>query len=247
MKIENIDVNSYPGSEKVYIDGKLHPIRVAMRRVNLTPTVKIIDGEKMTRKNDPVYVYDTSGVYTDPDVSVDINAGLPRLREEWLERREDLEQLSHITSDYGRMREADKSLDPIRFAHRYAPRRAAEGRNITQMALARQGIITPEMEYVAIRENNNAEALGIKSHITPEFVRDEVAAGRAVIPANINHPEAEPMIIGKNFLVKLNTNIGNSALSSGIEEEVSKAVWSCYWGGDTLMDLSTGDNIHETR
>ena len=218
-----------------------------MRRVNLTPTVKIIDGEKMTRKNDPVYVYDTSGVYTDPEVSVDINAGLPRLREEWLERREDLEQLSHITSDYGRMREADKSLDPIRFAHRYAPRRAAEGRNITQMALARQGIITPEMEYVAIRENNNAEALGIKSHITPEFVRDEVAAGRAVIPANINHPEAEPMIIGKNFLVKLNTNIGNSALSSGIEEEVSKAVWSCYWGGDTLMDLSTGDNIHETR
>ena len=247
MKIENIDVNSYPGSEKVYLDGKLHPIRVAMRRVNLTPTVKIIDGEKMTRKNDPVYVYDTSGVYTDPDVSVDINAGLPRLREEWLERREDLEQLSHITSDYGRMREADKSLDPIRFAHRYAPRRAAEGRNITQMALARQGIITPEMEYVAIRENNNAEAIGIKSHITPEFVRDEVAAGRAVIPANINHPEAEPMIIGKNFLVKLNTNIGNSALSSGIEEEVSKAVWSCYWGGDTLMDLSTGDNIHETR
>ncbi|MDE5672999.1 MAG: phosphomethylpyrimidine synthase ThiC [Duncaniella sp.] len=247
MKIENIDVNSYPGSEKVYIDGKLHPIRVAMRRVNLTPTVKIVNGEKMTRKNEPVYVYDTSGVYTDPDVSVDINAGLPRLREEWLERREDLEQLSHITSDYGRMREADKSLDPIRFAHRYAPRRAAEGRNITQMALARQGIITPEMEYVAIRENNNAEALGIKSHITPEFVRDEVAAGRAVIPANINHPEAEPMIIGKNFLVKLNTNIGNSALSSGIEEEVSKAVWSCYWGGDTLMDLSTGDNIHETR
>ncbi len=247
MKIENIDVNSYPGSEKVYIEGKLHPIRVAMRRVNLTPTVKIVNGEKMTRKNEPVYVYDTSGVYTDPDVSVDINAGLPRLREEWIARREDLEQLPHITSDYGRMREADHTLDNIRFAHRYAPRRAAEGREITQMALARQGVITPEMEYVAIRENNNAEALGIKSHITPEFVRDEVAAGRAVIPANINPPEAEPMIIGRNFLVKLNTNIGNSALSSGIEEEVSKAVWSCYWGGDTLMDLSTGDNIHETR
>lgn len=247
MEIENIDVNSYPGSEKVYIDGKLHPIRVAMRRVNLTPTVKIIDGERLTRENGSVYVYDTSGVYTDPNVTVDINAGLPRLREEWIAGREDLEQLSCITSDYGRMREADSSLDSIRFSHRYAPRRAAEGREITQMALARQGVITPEMEYVAIRENNNAEALGIKSHITPEFVRQEVAAGRAVIPANINHPEAEPMIIGRNFLVKLNTNIGNSALSSGIKEEVSKAVWSCYWGGDTLMDLSTGDNIHETR
>ncbi|WP_297070730.1 phosphomethylpyrimidine synthase ThiC [uncultured Duncaniella sp.] len=247
MKIENIDVNSYPGSEKVYIDGKLHPIKVAMRKVNLTPTVKIIDGERMTRKNAPVYVYDTSGVYTDPEVKIDINEGLPRLREEWIARRDDLQQLPHITSDYGRMRESDTSLDSIRFAHRYAPRRAADGQQITQMALARRGVITPEMEYVAIRENNNAEALGIRTHITPEFVRDEVAAGRAVIPANINHPEAEPMIIGRNFLVKLNTNIGNSALSSGIEEEVSKAVWSCYWGGDTLMDLSTGDNIHETR
>lgn len=247
MKIENIDVNSYPGSEKVYIDGKLHPIKVAMRKVNLTPTVKVIDGERMTRKNAPVYVYDTSGVYTDPEVKIDINEGLPRLREEWIARRDDLQQLPHITSDYGRMRESDPSLDSIRFAHRYAPRRAADGQQITQMALARRGVITPEMEYVAIRENNNAQALGIRTHITPEFVRDEVAAGRAVIPANINHPEAEPMIIGRNFLVKLNTNIGNSALSSGIEEEVSKAVWSCYWGGDTLMDLSTGDNIHETR
>lgn len=247
MQIENIDVNSYPGSEKVYVEGKIHPIKVAMRRVNLTPTVKIIDGEKMTRQNGSVYVYDTSGVYTDPEVKIDINEGLPRLREEWLKKRDDLEQLPHITSDYGRMREADKSLDNIRFAHRYAPLRGKEGKGITQMALAKQGIITPEMEYVAIRENNNAEALGINSHITPEFVRDEIAAGRAVLPANPNHPEAEPMIIGKNFLVKLNTNIGNSALSSGIEEEVSKAVWSCYWGGDTLMDLSTGDNIHETR
>ncbi|MDE6860157.1 MAG: phosphomethylpyrimidine synthase ThiC [Duncaniella sp.] len=247
MQIENIDVNSYPGSEKVYIDGKIHPVKVAMRRVNLTPTVKIINGEKMTRQNSPVYVYDTSGVYTDPDVKIDINRGLPRLREQWLKERDDLEQLPHMTSDYGRMREADKSLDDIRFAHRYAPVRGKEGKGITQMALARQGIITPEMEYVAIRENNNAEALGIKSHITPEFVREEIASGRAVLPANPNHPEAEPMIIGRNFLVKLNTNIGNSALSSGIEEEVSKAVWSCYWGGDTLMDLSTGDNIHETR
>ncbi|MDE7145735.1 MAG: phosphomethylpyrimidine synthase ThiC, partial [Duncaniella sp.] len=247
MQIENIDVNSYPGSEKVYIDGKIQPVKVAMRRVNLTPTVKIINGEKMTRQNSPVYVYDTSGVYTDPDVKIDINRGLPRLREQWLKERDDLEQLPHMTSDYGRMREADKSLDDIRFSHRYAPVRGKEGKGITQMALARQGIITPEMEYVAIRENNNAEALGIKSHITPEFVREEIASGRAVLPANPNHPEAEPMIIGRNFLVKLNTNIGNSALSSGIEEEVSKAVWSCYWGGDTLMDLSTGDNIHETR
>ncbi|MCM1138412.1 MAG: phosphomethylpyrimidine synthase ThiC [Duncaniella sp.] len=247
MHIENIDVNSYPGSEKVYINGKIHPIKVAMRRVNLTPTVKIINGEKMTRQNGSVYVYDTSGVYTDPEVKIDINKGLPRLREKWLSQRDDLERLPHITSDYGRMREADKNLDEIRFAHRYAPLRAKDGKAITQMALAKQGIISPEMEYVAIRENNNAESLGIKSHITPEFVRDEIAAGRAVLPANPNHPEAEPMIIGRNFLVKLNTNIGNSALSSGIEEEVSKAVWSCYWGGDTLMDLSTGDNIHETR
>ena len=247
MKIENIDVNSYPGSEKVYIAGEIHPIKVAMRRVNLTPTVSMEKGERIMSDNDPVYVYDTSGVYTDPDVKININEGLPRIREELTAKRDDLEQLPRITSEYGRMREEDKSLDNIRFAHRYAPRRAKAGRAITQMALARQGIITPEMEYVAIRENNNAGALGIKSHITPEFVRDEIAAGRAVLPANINHPEAEPMIIGRNFLVKLNTNIGNSALSSGIEEEVSKAVWSCYWGGDTLMDLSTGDNIHETR
>ncbi len=247
MKIENIDVHSYPGSEKVYMNGSIHPVRVAMRKVNLTPTVKVSGDEKITRQNEPVYVYDTSGVYTDPNVKIDINAGIPRIREEWISKREDLERLDGITSEYGRQREADKSLDSIRFARRYAPYRAKEGCEITQMALARKGIITPEMEYVAIRENMNAEALGIKSHITPEFVRDEIAAGRAVLPANPNHPEAEPMIIGKNFLVKLNTNIGNSALSSGIEEEVGKAVWSCYWGGDTLMDLSTGDNIHETR
>ena len=247
MKIENIGVHSYPGSEKVYMNGSIHPVRVAMRKVNLTPTVKVSGDEKITRQNEPVYVYDTSGVYTDPNVKIDINAGIPRIREEWISKREDLERLDGITSEYGRQREADKSLDSIRFARRYAPYRAKEGCEITQMALARKGIITPEMEYVAIRENMNAEALGIKSHITPEFVRDEIAAGRAVLPANPNHPEAEPMIIGKNFLVKLNTNIGNSALSSGIEEEVGKAVWSCYWGGDTLMDLSTGDNIHETR
>ena len=247
MTIENIDINSYPGSEKVYIDGEMFPIRVAMRRVNLTPTVNIENGERIISENEPVYVYDTSGVYTDPSVSININEGLPRIREELTALRDDLEQLPAITSEYGRMRENDRSLDNIRFAHRYAPRRAKSGCEITQMALAKKGIITPEMEYVAIRENNNAKAMGIDSHITPEFVRQEIASGRAVLPANINHPEAEPMIIGKNFLVKLNTNIGNSALSSGIEEEVSKAVWSCYWGGDTLMDLSTGDNIHETR
>ncbi len=247
MEIENINVNSYPSSEKIYIDGKLHPVKVAMRRINLTPTVKIVNDAKITAENPPVTVYDTSGVYTDPAVEIDINKGLPRIREEWTAKREDLELLPSITSEYGKKRESDSSLDEIRFKHRYAPRRAKKGKQITQMALARQGIITPEMEYVAIRENNNIEALGIKSRITPEFVRQEIAAGRAVLPANINHPEAEPMIIGRNFLVKLNTNIGNSALSSGIEEEVNKAVWSCYWGGDTLMDLSTGDNIHETR
>ncbi|WP_302063813.1 phosphomethylpyrimidine synthase ThiC [uncultured Muribaculum sp.] len=247
MTIENIDVNSYPGSEKVYMPGKIHDIKVGMRQVNLTPTVKIDNGERQQTDNAPVMVYDTSGVYTDPSVKIDINQGIPRIREEWTAKRDDLEQLPAITSEYGRMRESDKSLDEIRFAHRYAPRRAKEGRRITQMALARQGVITPEMEYVAIRENMNNEALGIDTHITPEFVREEIAKGRAIIPANINHPEAEPMIIGRNFSVKLNTNIGNSALSSGIEEEVSKAVWSCYWGGDTLMDLSTGDNIHETR
>ena len=247
MEINNIDVRNYPGSTKTYVEGKLHDIRVPMRRIDLTPTVKIINGEKMMHENAPVYVYDTSGVYTDPDVTIDINKGLPRTREKWISQRDDLEQLPGITSEYGRQREADKGLDSIRLANRYAPRRAKKGCAITQMALAKQGIITPEMEYVAIRENMNNEKLGIQSHITPEFVRDEIAAGRAVLPANINHPESEPMIIGSKFLVKLNTNIGNSALSSGLEEEVNKAVWSCYWGGDTLMDLSTGDNIHETR
>ncbi|MDE5745441.1 MAG: phosphomethylpyrimidine synthase ThiC, partial [Paramuribaculum sp.] len=247
MTIENIDIHTYPGSEKVYMDGTIHPVKVAMRKVILTPTVTV-DGDKKTIvENDPVYVYDTSGVYTDPNVKIDINAGIPRIREQWIAKRDDLEKLPGITSEYGQMRENDKTLDSIRFANRHTPYRAKEGKEITQMALAKKGIITPEMEYVAIRENMNAAALGIDSHITPEFVRDEIAAGRAVLPANPNHPEAEPMIIGRNFLVKLNTNIGNSALRSGIEEEVNKAVWSCYWGGDTLMDLSTGDNIHETR
>ena len=247
MKPKNDMKNSYPGSEKIYVSGKLYDIRVGMRKVNLTDTVKIIDGKRIVRHNDPVYVYDTSGVYTDPKIEIDLEKGLPRLRESWITERNDVERLSEITSQYGRSRMADRSLDAIRFKNVQLPYRAQKGKEITQMYYAKKGIITPEMEYVAIRENLQNEMLGIKSHITPEFVRDEVAAGRAIIPANINHPEAEPMIIGRNFLVKLNTNIGNSALSSGIEEEVDKALWSCRWGGDTLMDLSTGDNIHETR
>ncbi|WP_294177785.1 phosphomethylpyrimidine synthase ThiC [Coprobacter sp.] len=247
MKPKNDMKNSYPGSEKIYVSGKLYDIRVGMRKVNLTDTVKIIDGKRIVRHNDPVYVYDTSGVYTDPEIEIDLEKGLPRLRESWITERNDVERLSEITSQYGRSRMADRSLDAIRFKNVQLPYRAQKGKEITQMYYAKKGIITPEMEYVAIRENLQNEMLGIKSHITPEFVRDEVAAGRAIIPANINHPEAEPMIIGRNFLVKLNTNIGNSALSSGIEEEVDKALWSCRWGGDTLMDLSTGDNIHETR
>lgn len=248
MKIQNIDVSQYPNSEKIYVKGEIFPdVRVGMRRIKLYPTVKIENGHRVEYPNDPVTVYDTSGVYTDPDYTVDINLGLPRIREEWVIRRDDTVQLPGITSEYGRKRMADKNLDAIRFPVSHAPRVAKEGHRVTQMHYARKGIITPEMEYVAIRENLNNKELGIETHITPEFVREEVASGRAIISANINHPEAEPMIIGKAFSVKLNTNIGNSALSSGIEEEISKAVWSCYWGGDTLMDLSTGDNIHETR
>lgn len=247
MEIENINVSSYPNSVKKYVDGKLHPIRVAMREIHQYPTVTIENGKRVEHPNEPVTVYDTSGPYTDPDVKIDINRGLPRTREKWVEDRNDTVVLDDITSEYGRLRRADSSLDPIRFPVQNRPRRAKEGMRVTQLHYARKGIITPEMEYAAIRENLDNEARGIKSYITPEFVRDEIAAGRAIIAANINHPEAEPMVIGKAFAVKLNTNIGNSALSSGIEEEVAKAVWSCYWGGDTLMDLSTGDNIHETR
>lgn len=248
MNISNIDVSTYPNSEKIYITGSLHPdVKVGMRRIMQYPTVTIDHGQRHETPNAPVVVYDTSGPYTDADIKVDINKGLSREREVWVERRGDTEKLAEITSEYGRQRLADPSLDAIRFPVHHAPRRARDGKRVTQMHYARQGIITPEMEYVAIRENLNNADLGIKSYITPEFVRDEVAAGRAVIASNINHPEAEPMIIGSKFSVKINTNIGNSALSSGIEEEVAKAVWSCYWGGDTLMDLSTGDNIHETR
>ena len=247
MEFTDINISSYPNSEKIYIDGTLFPIKVGMRKINLTPTVKIENGKKKITPNAPVVVYDTSGAYTDKNIKTDINEGLPRLREQLIADRNDTVQLDSITSDYGKMRLQDKSLDGIRFKKKYKPRKAKPGKEITQMAYAKADIITAEMEYVAIRENLNNKELGIESYITPEFVRDEIAAGRAIIPANINHPEAEPMIIGRAFSVKLNTNIGNSALSSGIKEEVDKAMWSCYWGGDTLMDLSTGDNIHETR
>ena len=247
MEIENINVSSYPNSTKVYVEGKLFPIKVAMREIHQYPTVSIENGKRVEHPNEPVTVYDTSGPYTDPNIKIDINKGLPRTREAWVIERDDTFVQDDITSVYGKARRDDPSLDAIRFPIAHLPRKAKEGKRVTQMHYARKGIITPEMEYVAIRENLDNEKRGIKTYITPEFVRDEVAAGRAIIAANINHPEAEPMVIGKAFAVKLNTNIGNSALSSGIEEEVAKAVWSCYWGGDTLMDLSTGNNIHETR
>ncbi|MBP1616650.1 MAG: thiamine biosynthesis protein ThiC [Bacteroidetes bacterium] len=237
----------YPSSEKVYLKGKIHGIEVGVRRVKLLDTVSEVNGEIVKEKNIPVLVYDTSGDYSDSNIPVDITKGLRRLRESWIQQRKDTDQLGAFSSEYCNQRLFDTNLDAIRFPIVHFPRKAKSGKKITQMHYAQQGIITPEMEYVAIRENLQNEELGIPSHITPEFVRDEIAAGRAVLPANPNHPEAEPMIIGTNFLVKINTNIGNSALSSGIDEEVEKAIWSCKWGGDTLMDLSTGDHIHETR
>lgn len=238
----------FPNSEKVYLNGTIHPaLRVAMRKVKQMPTVTTANGTKVMTPNPDIYIYDTSGPYSDPTAEIDLRKGLPRLREPHIAANKDIEQLTEISSQYGRMRRDDKTLDRLRFEHIALPRRAKPGKQITQMYYAKQGIITPEMEYVAIRENMNCAEAGISTHITPEFVRAEIAAGRAVLPANINHPEAEPMIIGRNFLVKINTNIGNSATTSGIEEEVEKAVWSCRWGGDTLMDLSTGENIHETR
>ena len=242
------DKKAYAHAEKAYMQGTLFPyIKVGMQKVNLTPTVNIVNGEKVTTPNAPVYIYDTSGPFSDPNMEIDLKKGLPRMRESWIIGRGDVEKLPSITSEYGKMRRDDKSLDHLRFEHIALPYRAKAGKAITQMAYAKAGIVTPEMEYVAIRENMNCRELGIDTFITPEFVRDEIAAGRAVLPANINHPESEPMIIGRNFLVKINTNIGNSATTSSIDEEVEKAVWSCKWGGDTLMDLSTGDNIHETR
>ena len=238
----------FPASEKVYMTGTHYPdLHVGMRKVEQMPTVTVKDGKKELVQNQDVYIYDTSGAYSDPDVCIDLERGLPRIRERFVRCNDDIVQLEEITSKYGRMRLKDSSLDTLRFKNTVPPYVAAAGKQITQLYYARCGMITPEMEYVAIRENMNCDQLGIDTHITPEFVRDEIAAGRAVIPANINHPEAEPMIIGRNFLVKINTNIGNSATSSSMEEEVEKAIWSCKWGGDTLMDLSTGANIHETR
>ncbi|RYY19663.1 MAG: phosphomethylpyrimidine synthase ThiC [Cytophagaceae bacterium] len=253
------------GSRKIYVPGQLHNIRVAMREIALADTERKFDFGFPSEANPPVTVYDTSGPYTDPAVALDLRKGLPRLRESWILGRGDVEQLPSISSDYGQLRAADQALDHLRFEHIRPPLRARAGHNVSQLHYAKQGLITPEMEYIAIRENQRFDQLPAtdplrvqhrghsfgartpEGFITPEFVREEVAAGRAVIPSNINHPESEPMIIGRNFLVKINTNIGNSAVTSSIEEEVDKAVWSCRWGGDTLMDLSTGKNIHETR
>ena len=239
---------TYPSSEKIYIPGKIHKINVGMRKIKILDTVtRDENGEFVHKKNNPVIVYDTSGPYSDPKIPVNTQNGIHRIRESWYAGRKDLIRLEELTSDYGRQRLADSSLDHIRFPKHHLPYRAKAGKNITQLYYAKRRIITPEMEYVAIRENQQIEALGLKSYITPEFVRQEIAEGRAVLPANINHPESEPMIIGRNFLVKVNANIGNSAVTSSIEEEVEKLVWSTRWGADTVMDLSTGRYIHETR
>ncbi|MDR0195215.1 MAG: phosphomethylpyrimidine synthase ThiC, partial [Myroides sp.] len=263
MEQHSISQTPFPNSKKIYVKGTLYPIQVAMREISLNDT-KLSNGG--TEKNNPVTVYDTSGPYTDPNITIDIRKGIPRLREEWILDRNDVETLSSITSEYGKTRLADDKLDHLRFEFRHNPKEAKAGANVTQLYYAKKGIITPEMEYVAIRENQRIEQLNYtteamrhqhqgnsfgantpKNFITPEFVREEIASGRAIIPNNINHPESEPMIIGRNFLVKINANIGNSAVTSSIEEEVEKAVWACRWGADTIMDLSTGKNIHETR
>ncbi len=252
--------NPFPNSKKIYVSGKIHPqIKVAMREIELSDTV-----DSMTKKktpNQPVTVYDTSGPYTDPNKQIDIHSGIERIRESWILQRNNVEQLDAYSSTYCNQRLNDKSLDHMRFKLLKKPLRAIKGENVTQLHYAKQGIITPEMEYIAIRENQRIDEMtqirkqhkgehfgaSIPDKITPEFVRSEVARGRAVIPSNINHPEAEPMILGRNFLVKINANIGNSAVTSSIEEEVEKAVWACRWGADNIMDLSTGENIHETR
>ncbi|HEX5360742.1 MAG TPA: phosphomethylpyrimidine synthase ThiC [Fluviicoccus sp.] len=259
-QVDRASTEQFPASRKIYVEGSRPDIRVPMREISLTDTPTAMGGEK----NAPVIVYDTSGPYTDPAVQVDIRQGLSAVREDWVIERNDTELLSGPSSRFGLLRERDINLTPLRFGHLRKPRRAMPGRNVTQLHYARQGIITPEMEYIAIRENmklQEARAQGllgqqhagqsfgasIPKEITPEFVRSEVALGRAIIPANINHPELEPMIIGRNFLVKINGNIGNSALGSSIEEEVAKLTWGIRWGADTIMDLSTGKHIHETR
>jgi len=247
----------FPNSSKVYIEGSRPDIRVPMRQITLSPTQTSTGVEE----NPPILVYDTSGPYTDPEINIDLDKGLPAIRAAWIEERDDTEELPGLSSEYGRERRDDAELDALRFNHVRRPRRAKAGANVSQMHYARAGIITPEMEFVAIRENQRREHLrvitrqhpgqsfgaSIPAVITPEFVREEIARGRAIIPANINHPELEPVIIGRNFLVKINGNIGNSAVTSSIEEEVEKMTWATRWGSDTIMDLSTGKNIHETR
>ncbi|MGB1268832.1 MAG: phosphomethylpyrimidine synthase ThiC [Flavobacteriaceae bacterium] len=252
--------NPFPNSKKIYVSGTIHPqIKVAMREITLSDTKDTFTG-KLT-PNEPVTVYDTSGPYTDPDKAINVHDGIERIREQWILDRGDVEQLDSFSSEYCNERLNDSSLDHMRFGDLKKPLRAKKGQNVTQLHYAKKGIITPEMEYIAIRENQRIDEMteirkqhkgehfgaSIPEKITPEFVRDEVARGRAVIPSNINHPEAEPMILGRNFLVKINANIGNSAVTSSIEEEVEKAVWACRWGADNIMDLSTGENIHETR
>jgi phosphomethylpyrimidine synthase len=251
-------IKPLPNSRKIYVEGSRPDIRVPMREITLSNT-HLNNG---IEKNPPIYVYDCSGPYTDPNVKIDIRSGLEELRAPWIAERDDTEALPRLSSDYGQQRLGDPALADMRFNLKHTPRKAKPGMNVTQMHYARKGIITPEMEYIAIRENQKRDGLSemmLQQHpgenfgkampkeITPEFVRSEVAAGRAVITTNINHPECEPMIIGRNFLVKINANIGNSALGSSIQEEVEKMTWAIRWGGDTVMDLSTGKNIHETR
>ncbi len=256
--VDEAAVKSLPNSRKVYITGSRPDIRVPMREISQSDTPANMGAEK----NPSLCVYDCSGPYTDPSVKIDIRKGLAPMRQGWIDERGDTEALPQLSSAYGREREADPQLAEMRFDLKRLPRRAKAGHNVSQMHYARKGIITPEMEFIAIRENQKREGLSemlLRQHpgqdfgaaipkiITPEFVRSEVARGRAVIPVNINHPEVEPMIIGRNFLVKINANIGNSALGSSIQEEVEKMTWAIRWGGDTVMDLSTGKNIHETR
>jgi phosphomethylpyrimidine synthase len=257
-RVDEAAIQPLPNSCKVYVEGSRPDIRVPMREIRQSDTPASFGAEK----NPPIYVYDTSGPYTDPAARIDIRSGLPALRARWIDERGDTAELPGPTSRYGRERLADPKLASLRFDLERKPRRARSGMNVTQMHYARRGMITPEMEFIALRENQRCEALtelltrqhrgehfgaALRAEITPEFVREEVARGRAIIPANINHPETEPMIIGRNFLVKINANIGNSALSSGIQEEVEKMTWATRWGADTVMDLSTGKHIHETR
>ncbi|MGP1993308.1 phosphomethylpyrimidine synthase ThiC [Zobellia amurskyensis] len=259
-KQNHITRQPFPNSKKIYVSGKIHPeLKVAMREIELSDTKDSLTGK--LKPNESVTVYDTSGPYTDPEKKIDVHSGIERIKEQWIIGRGDVEQLDSFSSEYCNERLNDSSLDHMRFSLLKKPLRAKKGKNVTQLHYAKQGIITPEMEYIAIRENQRIDEMteitkqhkgehfgaAIPDKITPEFVREEVARGRAVIPSNINHPEAEPMILGRNFLVKINANIGNSATTSSIEEEVEKAVWACRWGADNIMDLSTGQNIHETR